>query len=412
MKNAILILGVVFSCVLSSPAQTTVVHDLTMWTTGTHTLWDGNPIRYYGFAPGRLVPPIFPGPILYANEGDSIIVNVRNQSQQAPHTIHWHGLDVDQANDGVPSTSFSIYHLQDTNYKFIAPHAGTYLYHCHVASIIHVQMGMYGNMIIRPAGGGNQAWTGGPSFDKEYNWLMSEFDKSWHDTIPHHDTTDMAFPFFRVPPYEPDYFLINGLSRNQLTDSTTAISAMVGEKVYLRLSNVGFFMNKVEFPPSLDARVISSDGRKLPVALDQDSLWLTPGERYGVMLSPSQEIEDSIHVNYVNLNNYQTWDTELVPISVNGFVGVESPESQQLSVAVFPNPNSGEFSIRYDSKPRGDLTIELFDLQGRLMHEERWSNPHPGNLKPMQMEGVTRGIYILRVRSDQDQFQTKLSIEN
>lgn len=409
MKKFLLISGMTILWVNLIFTQTTVVHDLTMWTTGQHTLWDGNSVKYYGFGPGFLAPPIFPGPILYANEGDTIVVNVRNQSQRAPHTIHWHGLDVDQANDGVPSTSFVIYHLQDTNYTFIAPHPGTYLYHCHVASIIHVQMGMYGNVIIRPANGGNQVWTGGPSFDKEYNWLISEFDKSWHDNIPVHDSTDTAFVFFQVPPFEPDYFLINGLSRDQLSAPNTAISAKVGEKVYLRLSNVGFYMYKVSFPYSLDAQVISSDGRALPLALNQDTLWLSPGERYGVMLSPTEETEDSISVDFVNMNSYQSWDVEYVPLSVNDFVGID-PQIEDLGVSIFPNPNHGSFFIRYEQGDAIPIILELFDLQGRIVYEKVWYPLIQGNEIEIQTRSLASGTYIIKAHSAKARFVSKVNV--
>lgn len=410
MKKGILILSVLICWMAGAFAQTTVTHDLTMWTTGQHTLWDGNSIRYYGFGPGFLAPPIFPAPILYAEEGDTVVVNVRNQSQRAPHTIHWHGLDVDQANDGVPNTSFVIYHLQDTHYTFIAPHPGTYLYHCHVASIIHVQMGMYGNVIVRPRGSGNEAWTGGPAFDQDKNWLISEFDKSWHDTIPEHDTTDSAYAFFRVPPYEPDYYLVNGRSRQDLSHASTAISAKVGEKVYLRLSNVGFYMDKITFPAHLQAEVISSDGRPLPSVWDQDTLWLMPGERYGVMLTPSIETDDSIQVSYVNMNTYQSWDVEQVPVSINGVIGIEPLETSGLSVSVFPNPNEGLFSVELTTVPPGNLELELTDLYGKAVHQEDWSSPAQGSLHKLDLQHLAQGIYLLSVRAGAEQFQTKISI--
>ena len=410
MKKAFSTLLAILGVVSLLQAQTTVTHDLTMWTTGYHTLWDGNPIRYYGFGDGWLAPPIFPAPILYANEGDTMVINVRNQSQQAPHTIHWHGLDVDQANDGVPQTSFVIYHLQDTNYKFVAPHAGTYLYHCHVASVIHVQMGMYGNVIIRPVGGGNQAWTGGPSFSKEYNWLMSEFDKSWHDTIPPHDTTDMAFDFFEIPPYIPDYFMINGRSRQQLADTNTAIAAKIGDKVYLRLSNVGFYIDKITFPAHLDAQIISSDGRALPVPLDQDTLWLTPGERYGVMLTPSAELDDSIAVSFINPNTYQTWNTEQVPLSINGIVGVPEPESQALELSLFPNPNPGTFSLLNRGVIGNPVEFEVVDMQGRVLHRMTWKNPVQGGILEVNLPELPCGIYSLRGVAEGRSYSAKVSI--
>ena len=409
MKKGLLILVLLMIGVFSLRAQSRVEYDLTMWTTGQTSLWDGNTIRYYGFGAGFLQPSVFPGPILYANEGDTVVVNVRNQSQRAPHTIHWHGLDVDQANDGMPQTSFVIYHLQDTHYTFIAPHAGTYLYHCHVASVIHVQMGMYGNFIVRPQGGGNEAWTGGPAFDQEYNWLLSEFDKSWHDTIPAHDSTDTAYAYFRIPPYEPDYFMVNGKSRQDLTTAGIQLNGQVGEKLYLRLSNVGFFMNRITFPSGLNAEVISSDGRRLPVPWDQDTLWLTPGERYGVMLTPSLEMEDSILVSYVNMNTYESLNTERVPVSINGFIGVAPEESLELTV--FPNPHSGMFWIQAVQVTGESLDIEMIDLMGRKVKSTQWTQPRRGAAIAVETHDLNAGVYVVRVTGAKGSFRTKVLVE-
>ena len=97
-----------------------------------------------------------------------------------PHTIHFHGLDVDQQNDGVPATSFSVSQGSYT-YNFTAPHAGTYQYHCHVDTHQHYEMGMFGTVIIRPSDGNTtNIWDGGPAFDKEYIWQLTTFDSTWH----------------------------------------------------------------------------------------------------------------------------------------------------------------------------------------------------------------------------------------
>ncbi len=115
-----------------------------------------------------------------------------------------HGLDVDTRNDGDPSTSFWLGHLQDTTYSFKSKKTQeTYLYHCHVADVSHVQMGMYGMIVVRSAGGVKTAWTGGPSFNKDYKWLMSEVDSVWHFHIPKHDTLADTV---NIPKYIPNYF--------------------------------------------------------------------------------------------------------------------------------------------------------------------------------------------------------------
>ena len=76
----------------------------------TVTLYDSSTTNFMGF--GRYntgAPPqiTFPGPVLRYSTGDSVAIHFRNDDIDK-HTIHLHGLDVNQANDGVPFTSFAI----------------------------------------------------------------------------------------------------------------------------------------------------------------------------------------------------------------------------------------------------------------------------------------------------------------
>jgi len=96
---------------------------------GWKTLSDGNNVRVFGFADNLSQYPDVPGPTLEFTEGDSVIIDFWNISQGAPHTIHLHGLDVNQENDGVPHLSFEVHHMEHGFYRFRAPAAGTYLYH-------------------------------------------------------------------------------------------------------------------------------------------------------------------------------------------------------------------------------------------------------------------------------------------
>ena len=139
-------------------------------TTGTQYFPDGNYATIFGFIYDIIYPVEIPGPTLTFTEGDSVEIDFWNFSQGAPHTIHLHGLDVNQENDGVPMLSFVVNHMEHGYYKFKAPHPGLYLYHCHVLSPLHVQAGMYGMIVIEPASGLNEAWLGGPQYDKAFNF--------------------------------------------------------------------------------------------------------------------------------------------------------------------------------------------------------------------------------------------------
>ena len=296
---------------LSVRAQETKVFDLVARMSGTTNMWDGETVNWWGFKHDLGGDAEVPGPPIIVNEGDSVIINVINQSP-LPHTVHMHGVDVDQANDGVGATSFDIPGLMgEGTYKFVASHAGTFIYHCHVGTVVHMPLGMYGPFIVKAAGGDNQVWTGGPAYDKEYTWMMAEIDSEWNNDPPSHT---------EIPAYEPDYFLINGKSMQQLNDSTISISSELNQRVYLRLINIGFTDMEVIFPGELAAEIVASDGRPLPASVYSDTVKIYPGERYGVLLTFSSEVEDPILVNYYDMyDGSNPLFTNTVPI------GAEAP---------------------------------------------------------------------------------------
>jgi FtsP/CotA-like multicopper oxidase with cupredoxin domain len=279
---------------------------------GRQRMSDGVSIRTWSFGRGFNGDRAVPSPVIEAIEGETVRVTLKSRK---PHSIHWHGLDVDQANDGVPSTSGYVARLRGgrhpggrmnfgrvsgyTNlgspftYTFIAPHAGTYMYHCHVDTVLHVEMGMYGTVVIRPADGStDQAWANGPTFDKEYIWHLHTFDSSWHRT---------KVSGAHTVRHRPDYFMINGRDgANTLTDPTTAIEAGSGAKVLIRCTNVGYQLAQVQLDGLL-FDVVASDGRPLAETISTTSLTVAPGERYDILLTmPSSGIRTAT-VDYLHI---------------------------------------------------------------------------------------------------------------
>ena len=85
------------------------------------------------------------------------------------HTVHWHGFrNVIPFFDGEPSSSVSVPIGRDFTYAFNSHDPGTYMYHCHVEDVEHVQMGMTGLVFVRPAQDGNTALY--PSGTYVYNY--------------------------------------------------------------------------------------------------------------------------------------------------------------------------------------------------------------------------------------------------
>ena len=91
-----------------------------------------------------------PGPIINAPQGSTITVDVTNNIDMET-TIHWHGLRLDNANDGVPKLTQDPILIGETyRYTITFPDEGIYWYHPHVREDIQQDMGLYGNLLIMP----------------------------------------------------------------------------------------------------------------------------------------------------------------------------------------------------------------------------------------------------------------------
>ncbi|WP_276357499.1 multicopper oxidase family protein [Cohnella caldifontis] len=92
-----------------------------------------------------------PGPELRVKQGDLVEVTLINEDVDAGVTVHWHGVDVPNAEDGVAGlTQDAVMPRQKHVYRFIADQAGTYWYHSHQQSSKQVRMGLYGVFVVEP----------------------------------------------------------------------------------------------------------------------------------------------------------------------------------------------------------------------------------------------------------------------
>ena len=112
----------------------------------------------FALASGRMVDGYTlnnhsPGPQIDAIEGQLVEVNLQNESVPDGVTLHWHGIDVPNAEDGVAGvTQDAVPVGRRFTYRFVAPHVGTYWYHSHQVSHTQVRRGLLGPIVIRPRG--------------------------------------------------------------------------------------------------------------------------------------------------------------------------------------------------------------------------------------------------------------------
>lgn len=350
MRNVIIIV----SLILSSLAYGQVEHVwLTTQMLGRHSLGGGDSTTIWGYGYDSLGVITLPAPLLEFDEGDSVTIHMINDSPES-HTIHLHGLDVDQANDGVPSTSFFVISNDTGHYSFRASEVGGYLYHCHVTTTLHLTMGMYGMIGVNAPG--DQVYPGGPIYDKKYHFLASDLE------VATNDAPLLAFPFNEIV---PDHFMINGKAGFELGgDSTNIVFAEDGEDVLLRLGSMAYSRAVFNFPPETNAVVHMSDGRVLPASFPALDLELYPGERFSVLLSPDSGYVGVIQVDYYSMLNGQLVGTNLIGVNRTDLSIDEETILDNISLLVYPNPAPSFVDIEISNNQE---QITWFSPEGKLI---------------------------------------------
>src|SRR5437016_2910279 len=113
---------------------------------------DPRPIEDVGVMNGNI-----PAPLMAIDEDDEFFLTLTNVGMiMRPdlfeqHTVHFHGYPNASAfYDSVPDASVAINIGGSFTYYYLAPDAGTYFWHCHITPPEHLQMGMVGQLYVRP----------------------------------------------------------------------------------------------------------------------------------------------------------------------------------------------------------------------------------------------------------------------
>ena len=113
---------------------------------------DPRPIMDIGVMNGNI-----PAPLMAMDEDDEFFLTLTNvglimrPDLFEQHTVHFHGYpNASSFYDGVPDASVAINIGGSFTYYYLAPDAGTYFWHCHITPPEHLQMGMVGQLYVRP----------------------------------------------------------------------------------------------------------------------------------------------------------------------------------------------------------------------------------------------------------------------
>lgn len=256
-----------------------------------------------------------PGPLLHFREGETVSIAVTNTLPQIT-SVHWHGLLLPNAQDGVPGITFPGIHQDETfHYQFTPRHNGTYWYHSH--AILQEPAGFYGPIII------DAAQPEPFQYDREYVVLLSD----WIDTPAEKVLANLKkvegyynyrrptlldlrkqlnaatsseeraniwrerlmWAQMRMDPTDitdggPEWqFLMHG----QTADNNWTALFNHGERVRLRIIN-GAAMNFFDFNiPGLTMTVVAADGLHVQ-PIEVNELRIAIGETYDVIVTPKE----------------------------------------------------------------------------------------------------------------------------
>jgi FtsP/CotA-like multicopper oxidase with cupredoxin domain len=125
---------------LTAPPGTEPVDSFTL-TAGVTTIGGHQAWAYNGTVPG---------PELRVRQGDRVRVTLVNHLPDAT-SIHWHGINVPGAMDGVAGiTQDAVPSGRTFTYEFIAAEPGTYWYHSHQDAMNQIPQGLVGSIVIEP----------------------------------------------------------------------------------------------------------------------------------------------------------------------------------------------------------------------------------------------------------------------
>lgn len=305
----------------------------------------------------------FPAPTIVLDEGNEFYLTLSNVGMimrpdlADAHTVHFHGFpNASVIFDGVPDASIGIGMGASFTYYYKLARPGTYMYHCHVEAAEHMQMGMLGNLYVKPlqnklpAGTNLNGFThqngykyvyndgdGTTYYDVEFPIQLGSFDPEFHDA----DMNAQPLPFAEM---RDTYSMINGrgypdtVNPNPLVPPVetggkvsqkmnSIISAIAGQKILLRLSNLNITKFYTIGTNELSMKIVGRGASQLrgqggaDLYYETNSVTLGGGESVDVIIdtngvSPGTYFLYTKNLNYLS-NNTEDFGGMMTEITIN-----------------------------------------------------------------------------------------------
>jgi FtsP/CotA-like multicopper oxidase with cupredoxin domain len=329
---------------------------------GFVTMADGRVLYMFGFSDVTGVLPDqaigagilaanFPAPTIELQQGDKFYLTLTNVGMTMrpdlfdPHTVHFHGFpNAAPVFDGMPEGSFGVNMGSSLTYFYNVAEPGTFMYHCHMEATEHMQMGMLGQLYVRPAQDGTlktyngKNYTrfvyndgdGSTGYNKSYALQLSSFDHVYHEE----HLAVQPLPFANM---KDTYAMINGrgypdtvnpaalaapaenggLESQKVSSLIQLNRAVEGEKLLLRLSNLSitryFTVGALGLPMKVvgsGAHIARGPGGK-DLYYDTSSVTLGGGETADVIIDTAGVPAGTYFLYTSNLNYLSNFDQDL-----------------------------------------------------------------------------------------------------
>lgn len=207
-----------------------------------------------------------PGPLIEVVRGAEVTVLLTNRLPEST-TVHWHGIRLENANDGTPGmTQPAVPPGGEFSYRLRFPDAGIYWYHPHVREDQQQELGLYGNLLVRPPRGSGY----GPA-NREQVLMLDDLLVGDAGMVPLGRET----PTHALMGRFGNILLVNGEPRYRF-------SVKRGEVVRFFLTNAANARTLNLSFPGARMKVVASDAGSYAREAWVESVVIAPAERYVV----------------------------------------------------------------------------------------------------------------------------------
>lgn len=357
------------------------------------------------FAAGSLKSAIavngtIPAPTLFFTEGDTAVIHVRNLMEEET-SVHWHGILLPNAADGVPYlTTPPIKPGETYTFSFPVFQNGTYWYHSHTG--LQEQVGLYGSIVIYPGSRKPQKekvivfsdWTNESmatvfrSLKANYEWyaIRRHSVQSWGEALVRGYLGDKVkqewqrMPAMDVSDVAYDAFLANGKEVTEYPEYKP------GETIRLRMINGAagsYFWIQFAGGPMT---IVAADGKDVkPVIVNKIDFPIA--ETYDVLITIPAEGAYELRATSADISGYSStffgsgkiiYAPDIPPLDYLAMLAARSSMDMDMDDMNMDMDSSGENTM----KDMHMKDMDMKDMDMKDMDMEKSNNAMPGMEMP------------------------------